>query len=293
MKPYIPLLFFMSVLGLASCDKTETGEKLFKLNGLSNSNTEESIIDTSGKTIATRINCPEGFVRKAYAEKSFGFFLSNFPLKKHGSKVYYFNGEEKYNSEVYAAVLDIDVGEKDLQQCADAVMRLRAEYLYQQKLYDKIHFNFTNGFRFDYRKWAEGNRIKVSGNTTTWYASKPADYSYTTFRDYMNFVFLYAGTLSLSKELRTVPIDSMQTGDVFIHGGSPGHAVIVMDVAAGKNTGKKIMTIAQSYMPAQNIHLLVNGNEAQLSPWYDLSKTDKLYSPEWTFEKTELKRFRD
>lgn len=294
MKRDLALIFLMPLLCMVSCGKIETSkEGLLKFTGSSNSNGEKSIIDTSGKTIATRIKCPQGFTRKIYDEKSFSSFLSNFSLKKHGSKVYYFNGEEKSNSTVYIAVLDIDVGEKDLQQCADAVMRLRAEYLYKQKLYGKIHFNFTNGFRFDYKKWAEGNRIKVNGNHTTWYPAKLVDYSYATFREYMNFVFLYAGTLSLSKELQSIPLDSMQSGDVFIHGGSPGHAVIVMDIALEKNTGKKIMTIAQSYMPAQNIHLLVNEHDSKNSPWYDLSSTDKLYSPEWTFEKTELKRFRD
>ncbi|MBC7485672.1 MAG: DUF4846 domain-containing protein [Cytophagaceae bacterium] len=294
MKLNICLVFFTVVFSLTSCNKTETATaKLFGFTGLSSLHPPENIIDTSGKTIASRIKCPQGFTRKVYPEKSFGSFLFNFPLKPHGSKVYYFNGEEKSNSEVYIAVLDIDVGEKYLQQCADAVIRLRAEYLYKRKLYDNIHFNFTNGFRFDYKKWAEGNRIKVSGNNTSWYAAKALDYSYATFREYMNFVFLYAGTLSLSKELKSVPTDSMQAGDVFIHGGSPGHAVIITDVAIEKSTGNKIMTIAQSYMPAQNIHVLVNENDAQLSPWYDLSKTDKLYSPEWTFEKTELKRFRD
>lgn len=294
MKTLLLLSFIMPVLYMLSCSEAKTSAKnIFEFTNPSHTDLEEGLIDTTGKTIASRVKCPQGFIRKSYSENSYGSYLSHFPLQKHGSKVYYFNGQEKSNSEVYIAVLDIDVGEKDLQQCADAVMRLRAEYLYKQKLYSKIHFNFTNGFRFDYKKWAEGNRIKVSGNNTTWYASKPTDYSYTTFREYMNFVFLYAGTLSLSKELRAVPLDSLQAGDVFIHGGSPGHAVMVMDMAVEKSTGKKIFTIAQSYMPAQNIHLLVNENNIKMSPWYDVSSRDKLYSPEWTFEKTELKRFRD
>ena len=53
-------------------------------------------------------------------------------------------------------------------------------------------------------------------------------------------VFMYAGTASLSRELPTVLYTSLQPGDVFIKGGSPGHAVIVMDVAIHPNTGKKV-----------------------------------------------------
>jgi hypothetical protein len=51
----------------------------------------------------------------------------------------------------------MEIGNKDLHQCADAVMRLRAEYLWNEERYDKIHFNFTNGFRVDYTKWIEGS----------------------------------------------------------------------------------------------------------------------------------------
>ncbi len=46
-------------------------------------------------------------------------------------------------------------------------------------------------------------------------------------------------------------------------------------------------------MPAQQIHILVNPANRNLSPWYELTDTDsgRLYTPEWTFEKKELKRF--
>lgn len=116
----------------------------------------------------------------------------------------------------------MEIGKRDLQQCADAVIRLRAEYLYKHKAYDRIHFNFTNGFRADYTKWAEGYRISVKGNQVSWYKSKEKDYSYKTFRAYLDVVFAYAGTLSLAKELTSVPVTSMQIGDVLIQGGSPG-----------------------------------------------------------------------
>ena len=165
--------------------------------------------------------------------------------------------------------------------------------MWAQKRYDEIKFNFTSGFPAEYKKWAEGNRIKVNGNKVQWYAATAPDYSYKTFRKYLDIVFMYAGTASLSKELVAVPYASLSPGDVFIQGGSPGHAVIVMDVAVNPQTRKKVYLLAQSYMPAQQIHLLVNPQNRSLSPWYELSSetTGKLYTPEWVFNKSDLKRF--
>ncbi|MCB0728228.1 MAG: DUF4846 domain-containing protein [Ignavibacteriae bacterium] len=246
--------------------------------------------DPSGKDILSRFITPDGYRRIITDSGSFGYYLQHFPLKKDGSKVYYYDGTEKVNNDVYAAVLDIDAGDKDLQQCADAIIRLRAEYLYEKKDYGKIHFNFTNGFSADYNKWAEGFRIKVNGNKTGWYLSGEKDYSYRTFKNYLEMVFSYAGTISLSKELKIIPEYELSAGDVFIYGGSPGHAVLVVDVAVNENN-EKIFLLAQSYMPAQDIHILNNPENKDLSPWYDLRDTDRLYTPEWTFDKTSLKRF--
>jgi hypothetical protein len=186
--------------------------------------------------------------------------------------------------------LDIDVGDKDLQQCADAVMRLRAEYLYANKLYDKIHFDFTNGKKAEYIKYAEGYRFNLK--TNTWNKTADKDYSYKTFRNYMELVFNYAGSLSLSRELKAVEnINDITPGDVFIKGGSPGHAVMVMDVAIDPKTKQKIFMIAQSYMPAQNIHVLKSNTES--SPWYSADFGSVLKTPEWTFYKEQLMRFED
>ena len=73
-----------------------------------------------------------------------------------------------------------------------------------------------------------------------------------------------------------------------------GHAVIVVDVAIYTQTGKKVFLLTQSYMPAQQIQILVNPANRGLSPWYELSDNDegKLYTPEWVFEKKDLKRFK-
>lgn len=38
--------------------------------------------------------------------------------------VYYYNGAKKHNQKIHIAVLDFDIGNRDLQQCADACMRI-------------------------------------------------------------------------------------------------------------------------------------------------------------------------
>ncbi|MBB6611172.1 DUF4846 domain-containing protein [Pontibacter sp. Tf4] len=248
-------------------------------------------VNPEGKTIAERYPAPASFTRVKPQSNSFAAYLQNFKLKPYGAVVHYYNGKVKPNDGVYDAVLDIDVGNYDLQQCADAVMRLRAEYLFEQKRYNAIHFNFTNGFTANYSKWQQGYRISVKGNDVNWVKKATPATNYSSFRDYLKVVFSYAGTLSLEKEMKAATIADIQIGDVFIKGGSPGHAVIVMDMAVNTQTGEKLFLLAQSYMPAQEIQILQNPMNPELSPWYSTKFNGPLLTPEWTFQKNHLKRF--
>lgn len=74
------------------------------------------------------IPLPQGYRRLFQPSNSFGAWLRKIPLK-YFTTVYLYDGRRKFNLSAQYAVLDISVGKKDLQQCADAVMRLRAEYL--------------------------------------------------------------------------------------------------------------------------------------------------------------------
>lgn len=251
----------------------------------------QSLTNPKGNTIKERFGTPQHFERDKIANQTFAYYLRNLTLKPNKSKVLYYNGQEK-EAQVHEAVVQIDVGKKDLQQCADAVMRLRAEYLFKQKRYADIHFNFTNGFNATYLKWANGYRIKVNGNQCSWTKSADSSYSYETFRKYLDIVFTYAGTLSLSKELTPRAWKQMQIGDVFIYGGSPGHAVIVVDMCHEPKSGKKLFMLAQSYMPAQDIHVLKNENNPAISPWYELNENIDIQTPEWPFTQNQLKHFK-
>ncbi len=285
MKPIYFFSFFLLLI-IQSCAQTENN----KINNTAVIDSTLNVLNVSGNTIETRFNPPQNYHRIIINNNSFAYYLRNLPLKPHNSKVMYYDGSAKVSNGVYEAVVNLKIGDKDLHQCADAVMRLRAEYLFQQNKYDSIHFNFTNGFRVEYSKWIQGNRMVVNGNKTYWKLSAKPSNSADDLWNYLELIFTYAGTLSLAKELKQVNINDIQIGDVFIRGGSPGHAIIVVDMAVNENN-KKVFILAQSYMPAQDLQILCNPNDKDLSPWYSIDFGDELVTPEWTFKKTELKRF--
>jgi len=242
--------------------------------------------------LLNRIPVPAGYERVAVQQASFGEWLRHIPLKKGTPPVYLYNGQKKYNQDAHFAVVAIDVGKDNLQQCADAVIRLRAEYLYSTGNHNAIAFDFTSGDEARFVQWAEGYRPRVTGNRVSWVQKANRDYSYQNFRRYLNTVFMYAGTYSLSRELHRVSsINELNIGDVFIQGGFPGHAVLVVDMAINRQSGKKVFLLAQSYMPAQEIHILKNPGNAELNPWYELDFGEQLNTPEWTFSRTHLKRW--
>ena len=247
-------------------------------------------VKKTGETIKERFDVPAGFIRLEAPAGTFGAYLQNFALKPDGSKVYLFNNTLKANQDVHAAILDIDRGDKDLQQCADAVMRLRAEYLYNSKKTDKIGFKNFAGTNMDWLRYTKGYRITQKGYQKT---AKP-DSSKTAFRKYLDMVFSYANTYTLSNEMQSISLSRMQIGDVFIMGypNKFGHAVIVMDMAENPKTKEKVFLLAQSYMPAQDIHVLQNANDTKNPYWYSLQAIEEtLHTPEWDFPANSLKRF--
>lgn len=249
-------------------------------------------------TIAERFAPPEGFRRIAAKPGGYADWLRHLPLKPRGAPVRLHNGQLKGLQNVHAAVVDIDTGRRDLQQCADAVMRLRAEYLYARRRFRDIHFNFTSGDRAEYNRWADGWRPRVRGNKVTWRQTRAPAKDRKTFRSYMRVVFTYAGSYSLRKELRPVKkIRDMRIGDIFIQGGFPGHAVSVVDMAENPRTGERAFLLTQSYMPAQDMHVLKNPGDASRDSgggaWYPVSFGAILETPEWRFRSGDLHRFRE
>jgi hypothetical protein len=249
--------------------------------------------DAGADTLVRRIAPPAGFTRPVAAAGSFAEWLRGLPLKPEGAPVLLHTGAPKSRQDVHVAVVDIDTGTRDLQQCADAAMRLRAEWLFATQRGRDIAFNATgSGQPIAFARWAAGERPRVSGRTLSWSPAARPDAGYASFRRYMDTVFIWAGTLSLAQELPAVPVAALQAGDLFIKGGTPGHAVLVADLVENGATGERRFLLLQSYMPAQDIHVLKNPADAAGSPWYPLAFGPELVTPEWTFARESLRRWR-
>jgi len=300
---YIALFLSTSIVASCQSDKLESDQSNPAIIKSILVSSQQMELDTSfynylwndsfnyKNSLINNIQPPKGYRRISLNENSFASWLQHLPLSTDNT-VYLYNGEKKYNQTAQFKVLDIDVGTRDLQQCADAVMRLRSEYLYASKQYDKIHFNYTNGVNIPFLKWSSGFYPSLKGNKVVWVDSSN-DKSYKSFKKYLVNIFMYAGTASLEKEMESIPLTEIKPGDVLIRGGFPGHAVIVLDVAENKSTNDKVFMIAQSYMPAQSIHILRN-DFSDSSPWYSLKEIEKMMmilTPEWTFKSNQLKRF--
>lgn len=294
------LSFLLSFLILTSCTASpgnkvqvpalpENGNPVTSPAGEDPGESFEDLIVEDGMTVNKRFLPPEGSVRTSSEPGSFGVYLQHLPLKPFGENVKYFDGREKVDR-AYVSVVHQEISARDLQQCADAIMRLRAEYFYSLGQYDRIAFHFVSGFLCDFETWSSGKKVVVSGNKVSWASAPANDSSYGSFRRYMDVVHSYSSTLSLEKEIVPVPTTDMQIGDVFIKGGSPGHAIIVADMAKDETSGKTYFILAQSYMPAQETQILRNLEDPRLSPWYEL-KEGSLSTPEWTFDEGSLRRF--
>ncbi len=248
---------------------------------------ETSLISPIGETMKERINTPTGYKREDAG--SLAEFLRNYQMKPHSSPVFLYNGNKKGNQNAHIAVFSLPIENENLQQCADSVMRVYAEYYWSKGEYDKIAFHFTDGFLCEYSKWRDGYRVSFE-NGTKWVKSASYDDSYDNFKKYLRIVFSYAGTQSMEKyESEEISLSDFNVGDVILKGGSPGHIVMVVDVCKNKD-GKKAFLLAQGYMPAQEFHIVKNPLHED-DPWYyEEEMTFPLKTFEYTFDNEKMLR---
>jgi len=235
----------------------------------------------SSKTIKCLYKKPKQAKKYERFQDAFSEWIADHPLKKDDVLKYH-TGAIKYiaPNDVYDAVFDYEIGPLDLHQCADAAMYLWASYNYSNgpEFYERLVFNGADGTEYNYLGYLE-----TSGKED----------NCKTFRRWLDLVWTYANTWSISEyNLVSVPIWDIQPGDVLIVGGFPGHAVSVVDVLLDSETGHKYFMLAQSFMPAQENHILKNPATGDV--WYQIEAyMTHVRTPQYTFHINDLKRWRN
>ena len=219
------------------------------------------------------IPTPSGFERIPGDDAAYATYLRSLPLKERGSRLICYTGEEASYQALNYAVVDIPLL-SNYEQCADACIRFRCEYLFRSGKYGSIRFRDVNGKALNYGGGA----------------------SRQAFERYLKKTYEMASTFSLSRDLKVRPLKDMQPGDIFVYpkpADRPcGHAVMVADVAYNPKTGKKAFLLVQGNTPAQSIHVMRNITNPIRSPWFILDEDSKnLRIDVFNFKAEDLRKF--
>jgi len=217
------------------------------------------------------IPAPFGYSRVDAEAGSCAEYLRGLPLKRRGTPVMLYSGEEARFQCLSSGVVDIPLLSNN-EQCADVTMRLRAEYLWNSGQYGKITFTDVSGVR---RPYKGGDSRKA-------------------FENYLKTVYCYCNTSSVYKETKPRDLADIQPGDVLVYpsrrSGTYGHAVLVADVARSRS-GKVAVLCVEGNTPARDVHVVRNSNPFR-NPWFVLdADDDEIHVSFFRFKKQELRHY--
>lgn len=228
-------------------------------------------------SVRARFAPPPGFARVELPPDGFGAWLRDLPLARPDAPVRTFRGDVLIpaGDSRIAAVAALDVGRADLQQCADAVIRLHAEWSWSRGRRD-VSYRAAAGVPLPFERWSRGERIRSRGASIEWvFAGGPVD-DHAGFRKYLDAVFAWANTVSLARQAQAIAAERIRPGDFFVLPGNPGHTVIVLDVAV--RDSRRVALLGQSFMPAQSFQVL---RPRASAVWFELDPERDVATPFW------------
>lgn len=234
--------------------------------------------DARVRSLEQSFPAPPGFERVPLAPSSFGAFLRGLPLRGPDAEVRAHDGRllRPAGHPGVAAVVELDVSKSDLQQCADTVLRMHAEWRWARGEAERASYQFTSGDLASFAGWARGERPIVEGAKVRWAQKAAPANDRASFRRWLELVFTYAGTVSIAREGARIERAELAPGDYFVLPGGPGHAVLVLDLATDASGARRAL-LGQGFMPAQDMHVL---RDASGSAWFSL-EGEAVDTPFW------------
>jgi len=115
-----------------------------------------SVIGRSSTNISAQT-----FKQTSFTPGTWQYFLQHLPTVDQ--PILDYRGSQIANRQNHVAVITYDFGKTDLQQCANALMRLQAEYFFEGKQYGEIGFHFTNNLYYSFSDYCKGVRPIANG----------------------------------------------------------------------------------------------------------------------------------
>lgn len=239
----------------------------------------ERTVPKAVASLEQRFPTPPGYVRVKVEPASFAHWLRTLPMAEEGTPVTTFDGKQTLaaDDDYLAGVIAIDVGNADLQQSSDVIIRLHAEYLWWRGDKDKISYLSASKLNMPLSRWEKGQRLLPNGPKVSWVLKdKPSELDYKEFRRYLDVVFNWANSTSLSPRSTVVgdPQD-LTPGDFFLQSSAPNHVAVVLDLAQ-KPSGERLALIGQARSPAESIHVVRPG---KATPWFSVRPPVPMTTP--------------
>jgi hypothetical protein len=199
-----------------------------------------------------------GYTVFADEAESWTEWLRLLPLAAPGTPVRNYRGEIVVpgDDEHLAAVVAMDLGTQNVQQGADVVLRLHAEWRWWVKDLRMLYLSDAK-VELPLQKWVAGERLVAREGKPTWIrqAEPKPKLDYADFRAYLDSVFTWSDSEALLADSVPLAPESLEPGAFFLHEGPPAEVLIVLDVAASP-AGKRAMLLAQGLNPAEDIHVI-------------------------------------
>jgi hypothetical protein len=230
-------------------------------------------------SLETRFPTPPGYARVKVEAGSFAEWLRSLPMAPEGTPAKTFDGRDSLSADddYLAGVVAIDIGSSDLQQSSDVIVRLHAEYLWSRGERDKISYLSATKLNMPLSRWEKGQRLIANGPTVFWAVKgKPAEINHAEFRKYLDAVFNWANSSSLSARSTSVADPKeVVAGDFFLQSESPNHVAVVLDIAE-KPSGERVALLAQARSPTESIHVVRPG---KATPWFSVRPPVPVMTP--------------
>ena len=253
-------------------------------------------LDQAGMTVSTRVMPPDSFVRPPFPETSVQSYFQDLAILPQNTKVMKYDGYKK-SYECYSAVLKTDTDmEQNMMHGEHMIQYLRGQYLFEKGKFDLIDFSYDDNRTMSFEQYGAGARFVWQDSLFVIDTIDGEDYSAEAFAIYMKEVFTNSSSKALTSDTKVISQENLSIGDVFVQPSknrTPGHAVLVIDMVVNPYTGERLILLGQGYSPTQDMHIIHNPYESDISPWYRVQE-DEMYfaTAQWIFRKKHIRRFR-